>query len=286
MPLAAPRGTFLPMSRIWRVLLCLAAAGAPGCGTATPRPSLTIPELDTSRGNRVYRGDVYAPDAASPAFTYERYVADCHATHVTRDPAGRPVVLHAATVDPNGELTRFEAIQSQTGTAASLERVRDRTTFRVTRGDRRRTRQEVSRDPLVVGPTLFPFVVRHWDALVRRGEPIDLDFAVPERGRSYPFELYRETSGPTTTIVVMRPRSPWLRAVIAPIRMTWATPTRTILRYEGRVPPQRRRGQRWRPLDARVEYTHYAEEAIATPASITCAETDDVEDMEVVMGRT
>jgi hypothetical protein len=49
--------------------------------------------------------------------------------------------------------------------------------------------------------------------------------------------------------------SRWLvRLAIAPLAVTFDSATRSVVRYEGRVPPMRDDGGRLRTLDARVEY--------------------------------
>lgn len=86
------------------------------------------------------------------------------------------------------------------------------------------------------------------------GVPQRIRFAVVERARTYAFDLRVEEVTPDTTTFTMTASSPAVRMAIPPMRLVFDTASRSIVRYEGRVPPMIEGRRGLVPLDARVEY--------------------------------
>ncbi len=227
--------------------LCLLA----GCATTT-REVPTVPE----GGMRIYAGEVHAA-AGTHLFHYTRSSIDrgrgWTSVHRSYDATTDDLlVAQAADHDAAYVLHRYVEHHQQLGirslvTAPDAEHL----AYTSVRGARTRHRTERIDAPAVTGPTLFGFVRTHWDRL-ERGESIVIRFVVAERRRSYPFVLRMSPPANGRTTVQMRPRAPLLRLTIPPMHMRFDTQTRTILEYEGRVPP-RHEGQ---PVDGRVHYRH------------------------------
>jgi hypothetical protein len=217
------------------------------------------PGLDTL----VYRGTVHAADAPEPAFVYERRVGrdgdEAISSHVTMRPGGEVVVLQRARHAPDYSLRSFEAIQRQTGVRGSVRIEGDRVELSLRVGSREVVRSERLGAPLVVGPTLFGVILRHWDAL-RGGERIRIRFADVDRSRTYAFTLRCVATDSGHTRIEMRADNLFVRATIRPMTVTFDTATRRVVRYEGRVPPLRETARGLRPFDARVEYHNVAAE--------------------------
>lgn len=209
-------------------------------------------------GTLVYRGAVFAPDdPLRPRLSYERRVrrqdGALVSTHLTRRRSGEPMLIHRATHSEAYALERFEVLSAQTGLAGSMEVGASEVTFTVTSNGRTSTRTEPFRGPVVVGPTLFGVALQHWDALVD-GQSVPVRFAVVERLRTYPFTLRLVSADAETTRFELRADGLLVRASVPPMRITFDSQTRRVIRYEGRVPPKDdARGGR--DLDARVEYT-------------------------------
>lgn len=221
-----------------------------GCATA---PDLQIDE----GGAAIYEGAVHTPDG-SQVFEYTRTSRRdgdrLVSTHRSREVAGgREVTLQSATHTRAYALERSVEHHDQLGVRSEVVVVGDRIDMTTVRDGRVRTTRRKLSAPPVVGPTLFGFVLNRWDALAR-GESVAIRFVVPERRRTYAFDLRMAAPDGETTTVVMEAKSPFVRASVPAMRMVFDSETREILRYEGRIPPR----LNGRPVDARVEYTMHA----------------------------
>ena len=231
----------------------LALALATGCSTVSVAPPL-VPE----GGTRIYTGSVFGPED-EPMFRYTRDSevdgeswTSTHTSHSVAD--GQRVVAQAAEHDASYALNRYVEDHRQLGIRTEVvAKGPDTLVYTSHERGRVRHRNERLRAPAVTGPTLFGFVVTHWDQL-RAGDEMPVQFVVAERRRSYAFTLKMAETADEHSVVTMRASSPLLRLSIPPLRMTFDSDTRAIIRYEGRIPP------RWkgRAVDARVEYEHVA----------------------------
>lgn len=241
---------------VWALLLVL------GCHTHTPLPAPASAQLEHlaeapgSLGTLVYRGRVQprGPDSAA-LFSYERRVSasEAHATstHLTQTVGGDTIVLHRAEHHPGDyRLYRFEEIHQQTGTAGTVTVDASGTATFALRDGRRRT--ERGSEPVVAGPTLFGFVLHRWDDLLG-GAHVPVRFAAIDAMRTYRFSIRLLSQDAEQTRFEMRPSSPLVRLGVPTMHLTFDTPTRAIVRYEGLVPPLV--GDRLDRLDARVDYT-------------------------------
>lgn len=221
-----------------------------GCATA---PNLRIDE----GGAAIYEGAVHTQDGAR-VFEYtrtsrrdgDRLVSTHRSREVT---GGREVTRQSATHTPTYALERSVEHHEQLGVRSEVVVEGDRIDMTTVRDGRVRTTRRRLSAPPVVGPTLFGFVLSHWEALAR-GESIAIRFVVPERRRTYAFDLRMPASDGETTTVVMEARRPLVRAAVPTMRIVFDSAKREILRYEGRIPPR----LNGRPVDARVEYTMHA----------------------------
>lgn len=261
------------MLRRLAALATVVFAGALGCALppqpSSPSDADALDRLARAPGGAgilVYEGSVFPLDAshgAAPVFRYERRVEQ-HAngwrsTHLSVDSDGRPVVLHRAEHSAAYALRHFESLDAQTGESSEVSVADDGSVELTVRRDGTvvRRRRERAREPVVVGPTLFGYVLAHWDSLVA-GETARIRFPDPARARTYPFVLRASTRDETRTVVSMTATSPLVRAAVPPMRIVFETASRTVVRYEGRVPPQQPTPRGLARLDARVEYEHVA----------------------------
>jgi hypothetical protein len=109
-------------------------------------------------------------------------------------------------------------------------------------------------DPVVAGPSLHGFILRHWQALVA-GRTIVVRMIVLARTQSYAFRIRHTGDADGLTVFSAAPSNLLLRLAIAPLTVTFDSTTKNVVRYEGRVPPMRADGATLKPLDARVDYT-------------------------------
>ena len=239
--------SFLPLSTL---LLSCAAATAPLPDDARGRLVTPAP------GRRVYHGAVAWRGDTAPSLSYERWVDTTQSswisTHVTLDPD--PIITQRVQHSPTYDFERIDEIDAQLGVVSAVVLRDDGTlAFTRTQGTASRTRLEPPTDyPIVTGPTLFGYTLHVWDAL-ELGGPHELRFVVAEHARTYRFALEMRPTQDGTTTVVMRPLGFIEGLVVEPMRMIFDTRTRTILRYEGSVPPRDRDLSTRR---AHVDYTH------------------------------
>lgn len=230
--------------------------------TLAPQAQRTITaaqQSPASSGDQVYEGQVYALDGR-PAllFRYERRVhtvgRDLVSTHLTYDPTGAVVVIQSAVHTPRYELVRADLIHGQSGASGSVEVSGQQVTFRLNEGGRVSTAHENLTDPVVSGPTMFGYILAHWDELMS-GASLPIRFAVLERSETIGFALDKvESASPGRTVIRMKPSNVLVRIAVAPTYFEFDTATRRILEYTGRVPPLETVNDRLRTLDARVAY--------------------------------
>ena len=232
-----------------------------GCGgtRVQQRPPANLSAEITNRGQTVYFGSVFPLEAGAtePTYVYERRVDDSHgravSTHITRDLSGTVVLADSATHSTDYQLVDYQLHTNQLGQTGRIQVDRDQVTFQLDDGTNKRSRVERQSTPVVVGPTLVGYVVRHLETL-RQGEVVPIRFAVLDRLETLGFELRSVIGQAGQTRVKMKPSSLLLAAVVDPIHFTFDTATGKLVRLEGRVPSKRRDGDRWRDFDARVEY--------------------------------
>lgn len=215
-----------------------------------------------SAGVLVYRGATFAQreTAGNPLYRYERRVlpmADgLSASHLTSDPAGRLIIVESATMSAQYELRRFEATNQQAGFAGSAQLSPDgrHLTYELNDNGKSSTTTEEVSDPVVSGPSMFGFILKHWEPL-QAGATIPVRMLVLKDKTTYGFNVKHEKQANGQTSFAVTPSSFLIRMAIAPLRVVFDATTRTPVRYEGRVPPMENAAGKLEDLDARVEYT-------------------------------
>jgi hypothetical protein len=244
----------------------LSACGSPATVALDQTASSTLASLQQapeSAGQRVYAGDVFpiASAGGKPVFRYERRIQDradgMLATHLTRDAGGQVVVSESARFTPDYRVTRFEAIHAQAGYSGSVEVRAGQLQYRLQHAGRLLTATEQVDDPVVTGPSLHGFILRHWDALLA-GQTIPVRMIVLSKLESYGFEIRHAGSAQGSTAFSITPSSLLVRLAVAPLRVEFDSTSRHVLRYQGRVPPMQLVDGKPRALDARVEYRVHA----------------------------
>lgn len=222
--------------------------------TAEARARLA--EMSQTSGHLVYIGQVSPEDQVNARFRYERRVktepgALQRSTHITFASQGDEAILAQSAVSSSTyELLEYEEIHAQTGVVSSVRVLSGgELRFVVHRNGKAEESTENISEPAVVGPTLFGFVLAHWDGLLA-GEELPVRFVVAGEAQTYGFRLRLSNSTPETTAIEMRASSFLVRMAIAPMFIVFDTTTRAPLRYAGRVPPLLEGSE----FNARVEY--------------------------------
>lgn len=218
-----------------------------------------------SAGALVYRGDTFAQrtPAGAPLYRYERRVLTAPtglaASHITSDSAGNVVIVESALVSPTYEVQRFEVANRQTGVTGAVHISHNGHHLEYTLNDKGKasTASEDVSDPVVCGPSLFGFILQNWGPLTG-GATIPVRMLVIQDKTSYGFNLKFEKLLNGQASFTLTPGNFLIRMAIAPLRVVFDASTKTVLRYEGRVPPMENVSGKLKDLDARVEYTAMA----------------------------
>jgi len=236
------------MSRFIRVFIIASVL----CSMSCLRPEVELADqwrasLSTApAGTLVYEGTVYVAGADdAPPFRYQRWVDRARegswtSTHVTTRGGGASVVVaQRARHSEAYELEYFEEVHGQTGVVSSVEVGEDGSLeFVRWRGGEREVRTESGGElDVVVGPTLFGYVLEHWEEL-EGGARLEVRFAVTERARSYVFALEVSEREATRMVIEMTVVSPWLRLAVPTGVLVFERPSRALISYQGSVPPR------------------------------------------------
>ncbi|MES2950436.1 MAG: hypothetical protein V4858_17975 [Pseudomonadota bacterium] len=258
---------FTSALRTCPVPLAAALFLAAGPCHAQPGPA-ALAKLDALRlspesaGALVYRGETFAQKtpAGSPLFRYERRVLPTanglHASHLTSDPGGRLVIAESSRVSTSYALQHFEVVNIQAGFSGSVAISQDGRHLEYElnkQGTQSKASEDVA-DPVVTGPSLFGFILHHWDQL-KSGATIPVRMLVVQEKTTYGFAVKLDSLGNGQTAFTVTPSSFLVRLAIAPLRVVFDTNSKTPIRYEGRVPPMENVSGKLKDLDARVEYT-------------------------------
>ena len=246
-----------------------AHTGAGATGMA-PAAAQRLDALDANpglAGDVVYWGEVFpmaAPAGTAAPYRYARRVlalpAGLSAAHLTYGADGRLLIEERVSLSEHRSFQRLDVANRQTLESGSAVLSPDgrQLHFSWTSAGTTRTSVEAVDAPVVAGPSLHGTMLQHWDTL-RAGEVLRVRLAVPSRLESHGFDIRLSQEADGHTVFSATPASWLVRLAVAPLRATFDTATRSLVRYEGRVPPmQARDNGKLAALDARVLYTPQA----------------------------
>jgi hypothetical protein len=259
MPASNP--TFLAAITAFLGIATSTHAGLDAAGAARLDALRRAPE---SAGELIYRGvvlDPRAPAGGAPLYSYERRVArgvdgSMESAHITATPNGDVIITERAQFTRDYALQRFDAVNSQLGTSGTvvLSNGGRHLEYRLEANGGVTTASEDVVDPVVAGPQLHGFILRHWDALAQGGT-LAVRMIVLAEKKTYGFDIKRLPPAEGRTSFTITPSSWIVRLAVAPLKVTFDTATRNVVRYEGRVPPQSEKPNgKLQALDARVEH--------------------------------
>lgn len=243
-----------------RLLLSAVALLAVGCastkslaGGATVEAQLSQVSRESGTfGDLVYVGTV-APlkTPATPIYEYERRVKDGSSTSFTKQGA-EPVLIEQASHDADYGLSSYVQWQLQTREVGRVNVENGVVRLSHASGDVERVAEEPLREPVVVGPTLFGFIARHREQLLK-GEVLTIRFAVTSRLETIPFELSRVDGPNGQPRIRMAAKSALVALVVDPLFVTYSADG-ALVALDGRVPTKLKQGDRWTDFDAHVVY--------------------------------
>lgn len=213
-------------------------------------------------GDLVYRGATFGQrnPGADPLYRYERRVrtlpTGMAASHLTREPTGRAIIVESAVLSTQYDVLRFEVANQQSGFAGTVVVSQDGRHLEYQLNDSGKvsmTSEDVSA-PLVCGPSLFGFILKNWESL-KAGTTLPVRMLVLQEKTTYGFDIRLEKQAEGQATFILTPSSFLIRMAIAPLRVVFDATSKTPVRYEGRVPPKENLDGKLKDLDARVEYT-------------------------------
>lgn len=253
-------------------LAVLAAGGLPAPGRAlAPAAAASAAAGPSNPEQRIYRGTYYRRGAALPAqrlFWYERWheevAGQLRSTHIHHRLDGGVVLRQSVLHSADYHLLQFESEQRQTGVRAEARvlgsgrvRLQRRSAGEAGNGPKVETVELAYRHPLVVGPTLYGTMLRHWSELTA-GRRVTVDYLSIERLDTYSFDLRRVASDDTTITFELAPSGFLLSLLVSPLRIVFASKSRQVLSYEGPSPVLLEQGSELESFDARIEYSERA----------------------------
>lgn len=253
----------------------LGVVAFPPLAGATPPAMAPASEVPSGQGRAgkqlIYRGTYYRRGAAASAsrlFWYERWHEAAggrwRSTHVHQRLNGGIVLRQSVLHSADYELLQFDSEQQQTGVRAVARvlgpgRVRLQRTTPGTQGEKAKVEAvDLSHEhTLVVGPTLYGIMLRHWAQLLA-GQSLTVDYLSIERLDTYAFELRLVASDDGTTTFELAPSGFFLALLVSPLRIRFASKSRQVLSYEGPSPVLLEQSKELESFEARIEYSERA----------------------------
>ena len=116
----------------------------------------------------------------------------------------------------------------------------------------------------VIDDTLYPFMMAHWDGLLR-GKPIEFHFVSLDWERTFEFELVKtgesSQNGRPTVQITMKAANLFVARLVKPlVFIVEKNGSRRILSYIGRSTPRIKKGNSWKYLDAETVFDYQAKD--------------------------
>ncbi len=114
----------------------------------------------------------------------------------------------------------------------------------------------------VIDDTLYPFMLAHWDDLMR-GKAVEFHFVSLDWERTFEFELVKSgtsvQNGQPVVLLTMKPASRFIARLVKPFLFTMQkNDPHRILSYTGRTTPRIQKGKSWKYLDAETVFNYQA----------------------------
>ena len=254
----------------WVALLTLGWSGLPSGLAADPASPATTPVYDYAEP-KLLTGTLYAmgSDRKTVLFTFRR----------TATRSGAAVHVERQFLTTNGTLAAVEKVFYESNRLVSYEmldyqaRVSGAIHIEPDSGNPARPDIFISyahglappkgrarrlQPDTVIDDTLYPFMLAHWDNLMR-GQTADFHFVSLDWERTFEFELVKTgdsmRNGQPVVLLTMKPASMFVAALVKPLLFTVEknNPHR-ILSYTGRTTPRILKGKSWKYLDAETVF--------------------------------
>ena len=212
---------------------------------------------------KLLKGAIYTGDRKTKLFLFTRRSnAVGSELEVIREynyPDGKPAARETVTYQGN-QFRGFELKDFQTGSSGAVRSIlRPWDSQRVLHfeysekpGTKAKRAEEPSRPDTLVTDMIPPFLLTHWERLMR-GEDIKCRLVVIQRRETVGFTFHKVSSNaePGKVVVKMSPSGAIIAALVDPVFFVMEKEApHHILEYSGRTTPRIKKGSSWKDLEA------------------------------------
>ena len=208
------------------------------------------------------KGDVFDLSGKKKFYEFQRYTsekgADKNLKNLFKDLKGETVIEEKASLK-NGVLQNYEITQKQTGESGQISVQGKKVTFTYKKKDGKvQTETEDWADNFIIGMTLVPHLKKNWERLLK-GDSLRTRLGVWHRTETVGFKFWKESEkkvdGKDSVVVVMKPTSFVIRALVDPLYLTFDKQTKTLVSIKGRTTPKIQEKGKWKDFDAFIQYS-------------------------------
>jgi hypothetical protein len=256
----------------WVALLALWCIGLPSGLAADTSAAATTPVYDYAEP-KLLTGTLYAmgSDRKTVLFTFRR----------TATPYGSAVRVERQFLGTNGTVAAVEKILYQSNQLVSFEmqdfQARLSGAIHIVPDPENPNGQDIFishahglhppkgrarmlQPNTVIDDTLYPFMLAHWDDLMR-GKAVEFHFVSLDWERTFEFELVKSgtsvQNGQPVVLLTMKPASRFIARLVKPLLFTVRkNDPHHVLSYTGRTTPRIQRGKSWKYLDAETVFNY------------------------------
>jgi hypothetical protein len=154
-----------------------------------------------------------------------------------------------------GQFVRYSYVRRTINETSSVERRDGKLIYtRVVDGERDQAEEDYEPN-FTVGPTVIPYVQRHWAELAA-GKTLDIRYGVLDRLQSYGFQLSRDSAhlrnGRDSVVIRMRPTSPFIRMFVDPVFLVLSNDGQVFQQLIGRMLPVVKQEGQLRAVDGQL----------------------------------
>lgn len=213
---------------------------------------------------KLLRGTIYTADRNRPLFKFVRHsIREGNRLTVSREYTylnGQPA-LKERVIYEGDELNEYDVDDLQLGSRGSAKIIESKgkpTIFYEFQKDvhsskKPKTATEPFTANCVIGDMVAPFLMGHWNSLIR-GEEIKCRYIVVDRRETVGFTFVKDgevqRNGQRLVIVKMYPTSRIISALVDPLYFTIEMEgQRRVLEYSGRIPVKLKEGNKWKEIN-------------------------------------
>jgi hypothetical protein len=206
--------------------------------------ALFAARLESASSAQRLEGVIYAKGSphTAPLYSWEADLDNSSGRWRSRyrTPKGE-IALEDEVLWNGPELRRYTYVRHNTSENSSVEHVGKKLVYTRAFGGYPGERAEENFDPnFMVGPTVLPYIQRHWAELMK-GEELRIRYGVLDRLQSYGFELNLDRGHPSsikdTVVIRMRATSLFVRMAVDPVYLVWSRDGQILYEMSGRMMP-------------------------------------------------